>query len=114
MSMSIGRVQWRKDYGGTIHNLYLSHYVLMTLESNTFLATNTRRAPIKSAEYALQVLVRLGGGKKYLGMDIYKRRAVHVSMVEYVPFQHNKTSWTPQHQPYRHVKPTYGATRQYA
>jgi hypothetical protein len=28
-------------------------------------------------------------------------------------FQHKPTS-TPQHQPYPHVKPTYGATRQYA
>ncbi len=39
-------------------------------------------------------------------------------MLEYVPealvqFQH-KAPQTPQHQPYPHVKPTYGATRQYA
>ncbi len=39
-------------------------------------------------------------------------------MLEYVPealmrFQHKAPS-TPQHQPYPHVKPTYGATHQYA
>jgi hypothetical protein len=42
---------------------------------------------------------------------------VHISMLEYVPealvqFSH-KAPRTPQHQPYPHVKPTYGATRQY-
>jgi hypothetical protein len=54
-------------------------------------------------------------------MDIdwdYKQRKVNVSMLEYVPealmqFQ-NKAPSTPQHQPYPHVKPTYGAIRQYA
>jgi hypothetical protein len=59
--------------------------------------------------------------KKYLGMDInwdYKKRKVHVLMLEYVPkalmqFQHKAPSM-PQHQPYPHVKPTYGATCQYA
>jgi hypothetical protein len=58
---------------------------------------------------------------KYLGMDIdwdYKQRKVHVLMLEYVPktlmrFQHKAPS-TPQHQPYSHVKLTYGATRQHA
>jgi hypothetical protein len=39
-------------------------------------------------------------------------------MLEYVPkalmqFQHKAPS-TPQHQPYPHIKPTYGATCQYA
>jgi hypothetical protein len=60
-------------------------------------------------------------GKKNLGMDIdwdYKQRKVHVSMLEYVPkalmrFQH-KAPKMPQHRPYPHVKPTYGATHQYA
>jgi hypothetical protein len=54
-------------------------------------------------------------------MDIdwdYMQKKVHVSMLEYVPkalvqFWH-KAPRTPQHQPYPHVKPTYGATRQYA
>jgi hypothetical protein len=61
------------------------------------------------------------GGKKYLGMDIdwdYKQRKVHVLMLEYVPkalmrFQHKAPSMA-QHQPYPHVKPTYGTTHQYA
>jgi hypothetical protein len=52
-------------------------------------------------------------------MDIdwdYKQRKLHVLMLEYVPkalmrCQHMAPS-TPQHQPYPHVKPTYGATRQ--
>jgi hypothetical protein len=54
-------------------------------------------------------------------MDIdwdYEKRKVHVLMLEYVPkalmrFQHKAPS-TPQHQLYPHVKPTYGATCQYA
>jgi hypothetical protein len=54
-------------------------------------------------------------------MDInwdYMQKKVHVSMLEYVPealvrFWH-KAPQTPQHQPYSHVKPTYGATHQYA
>ena len=57
-------------------------------------------------------------GKKYLGMDIdwdYIASKVHVSMLDYVPealvrFQH-KAPRKPQHQPYPHVKPTYGATK---
>ncbi len=60
-------------------------------------------------------------GKRYLGMDIdwdYMQKKVHVSMLEYVPkalvqFWH-KAPRIPQHQPYPHVKPTYGATCQYA
>ena len=54
-------------------------------------------------------------------MDInwdYKQKKVLVSMLKYVPeasaqFQH-KAPQKPQHQPYPHVKPTYGAMRQYA
>jgi hypothetical protein len=47
----------------------------------------------------------------------YTGQAVHVSMLDYVPealarFQH-KPPRTPQHQPYPHIKPTYGATAQY-
>ncbi len=60
-------------------------------------------------------------GKRYLGMDIdwdYMQKKVHISMLEYVPeasvqFWH-KAPQTPQHQPYPHVKPTYGAPCQYA
>ena len=59
-------------------------------------------------------------GKKYLGMDIdwdYDGQKVQVSMLDYIPealarFQH-KTPRKPQHQPYPHTKPTYGATKQY-
>jgi hypothetical protein len=60
-------------------------------------------------------------GKKYLGiMDIdwdHDGRKGHVSMLDYIPealarFQH-KTPRKPQHQPYPHIKPTYGATKQY-
>ena len=54
-------------------------------------------------------------------MDIdwdYIASKVHVSMLDYVPealvrFQH-KAPIKPQHQPYPHVKPAYGATKQYA
>jgi hypothetical protein len=47
----------------------------------------------------------------------YTGQAVHVSMLDHVPkalasFQH-KPPRTPQHQPYPHIKPTYGATAQY-
>ena len=60
-------------------------------------------------------------GTRYLGMDIdwdYTDKKVHISMLDYVPealtrFQHPKPK-KPQHQPYPHVKPTYGATKQYA
>ncbi len=60
-------------------------------------------------------------GKRCLGMDIdwdYMQKKVNVSVLEYVPealvqFWH-KAPQMPQHQPYPHVKPTYGATRQYA
>ncbi len=60
-------------------------------------------------------------GKKYLSVDIdwvYEHRKVHVSILEYVPkalmqLQHKAPSM-PQHQPYPHLKPTYGATCQYA
>ena len=43
---------------------------------------------ITRTEYTLQVLTRLGDGKKYLGIDIYrdyKQKEVHVSMLNYVP-----------------------------
>ncbi len=59
-------------------------------------------------------------GQQYLGMNLdwdYTGQDVHVSMLDYVPealarFQH-KPPRTPQHQPYPHIKPTYGATAQY-
>jgi hypothetical protein len=52
-------------------------------------------------------------GQQYLSMNLnwdYTGRAVHVSMLDYVPealarFQH-KPPCTPQHQPYLHIKPT--------
>jgi hypothetical protein len=48
----------------------------------------------------------------------YINKNVHVSMLDYVPetliqFQHTPPT-KPQHQPYPHIKPTYGATKQYA
>jgi len=54
-------------------------------------------------------------------MDIswdYEQKKVLVSMLKYVPealsrFRH-KAPQTPQHQPYPHVRPTYGATYQNA
>jgi hypothetical protein len=60
-------------------------------------------------------------GQQYLGVNLdwdYTGQAVHVSMHDYVPeplarFQH-KPPRTPQHQQYPHIKPTYGATAQYA
>ncbi len=53
-------------------------------------------------------------------MDIdwdYANKKVHLTMLDYVPdalirFQHPHPRW-PQHQPYPHAKPTYGATKQY-
>jgi hypothetical protein len=59
-------------------------------------------------------------GARYLGMNIdwdYINKNVHVSMLDYVPealvrFQHPQPI-KPQHQPYPHVKPIYGATKQY-
>jgi hypothetical protein len=60
-------------------------------------------------------------GQCYLGMNIdwdYNDKKVHVSMLEYMPealtqFQHAAPK-KPQHQPYPHVTPTYGAKVQYA
>jgi hypothetical protein len=48
----------------------------------------------------------------------YINKSVHVSMLDYVPkalirFQHAPKA-KPQHQPYPHIKPMYGATKQYA
>jgi hypothetical protein len=48
----------------------------------------------------------------------YINKNVHVSMLDYAPetlirFQHTPPT-KPQHQPYPHVKPMYGATKQYA
>ncbi len=59
-------------------------------------------------------------GQRYLGMTIdwdYTGQAVHASMLDYIPkvltrFQH-KPPRILQHQPYPHVKPTYGAKAQY-
>jgi hypothetical protein len=60
-------------------------------------------------------------GNQYLGMTMdwdYGSRKVHVSMLNYLPgsltrFQHQAPS-KPQHQPYPHIKPNYGAKAQYA
>jgi hypothetical protein len=60
-------------------------------------------------------------GARYLGTNInwdYINKNVHVSMLNYVPdalirFQHAPPT-KPQHQLYPHVKPAYGATKQYA
>jgi hypothetical protein len=48
----------------------------------------------------------------------YINKNVHVSILDYVPealiqFQHMPPT-KPQHQPYPHIKSTYGATKQYA
>jgi hypothetical protein len=59
-------------------------------------------------------------GNQYLGMNMdwdYNCHKVHVSMLDCVPealtrFQHQAPS-KPQHQPYPHVKPNYGAKVQY-
>ncbi len=58
-------------------------------------------------------------GNHYLGMNMdwdYDGRKVYVSMLDYVPkaltcSQHQAPS-KPQHQPYPHVKPNYGAKGQ--
>ena len=60
-------------------------------------------------------------GTRYLGMTLewdYKNRKVHLSIPGYVPkalkrFNHEFPS-RPQHQPYPHVPPDYGAKKQYA
>ncbi len=59
-------------------------------------------------------------GQRYLGMIInwdYTGRAVHTSMLDYLPYALTRFQHTPpcipQHQPYPHVKPTYGAKAQY-
>ena len=59
-------------------------------------------------------------GRRYLGIDLdwdYENRTVHLSMLKYVPqaltrFKHRAPK-KPQHQPHPHVKPKYGATKQY-
>jgi hypothetical protein len=59
-------------------------------------------------------------GQRYLGMNInwdYTGQAVHVLMLDFVSkaltcFQHTPPR-IPHHQPYPHVKPTYGAKAQY-
>ncbi len=48
----------------------------------------------------------------------YIDKKVHVSMLDYVPEAliqfHHAPPTKPQHQPYPHIKPAYGATKQYA
>jgi hypothetical protein len=59
-------------------------------------------------------------GNQYLGMTMdwdYNGHKVHVSMLNYVPkaltrFQHRAPK-KPQHQPYPHIRPNYGAKAQY-
>ncbi len=78
------------------------------------------------AEHLLKVLTQHytcsqdWDGKRYVGMNIdwdYVNRKVHVSMLDYVPeallqFKH-RAPQKPQHQPYPHIKPKYGATKQF-
>ena len=60
-------------------------------------------------------------GRRYLGLTLdwdYERREVHLSMPGYVHealqrFNHTMPK-KPQHQPHKHVVPTYGQTIQYA
>ena len=60
-------------------------------------------------------------GKRYIGLTLewdYINRFVHVSMPGYCDkacqrFQHARPT-KPQHQPYPHVEPTYGAKQQFA
>ena len=60
-------------------------------------------------------------GQRYLGIDLdwdYDNRTVHLSMLSYVPqalkrFNHPPPR-KPQHQPHPHIKPKYGATKQFA
>ena len=60
-------------------------------------------------------------GTRYLGLDLdwdYDNRVVHLSMLDYVKaaiarFQH-KPPRKPQDQPHLHIKPNYGATKQFA
>ena len=60
-------------------------------------------------------------GKRYIGLTLewdYINRFLHVSMPGYCDkacqrFQHTRPT-KPQHQPYPHVEPTYGAKQQFA
>jgi hypothetical protein len=59
-------------------------------------------------------------GNRYLGMNMdrdFNGHKVHISMLDYIPeallrFQHRALS-KPQHQPYPHIKPNYGAKVEY-
>ena len=59
--------------------------------------------------------------KRYLGLDIdwcYGHRKVHLTMLPYITdaltiFRHDNPR-NPQHQPYPHIRPNYGAKDQYA
>lgn len=60
-------------------------------------------------------------GEKYIGLTIkwdYKGQKVHISMPNYVAKAlqsfHHRPPIKLEHQPYPHVKPTYGAMMQYA
>ena len=60
-------------------------------------------------------------GESYVGIDLdwnYSHRKVHLSMMSYVTdaltrFRHSNPK-KPQHQPYPHIRPNYGAKSQYA
>ena len=60
-------------------------------------------------------------GAKYMGIDLdwdYIKGAVHTSMLGYAQAALTRFDYTPpkrpKHQPYPHVKPTYGQKVQYA
>ena len=60
-------------------------------------------------------------GSRYLGLTLdwdYIKREVHLSMLDYVPAAlirfHHTAPKKPQHQPFPHVQPKYGETKQYA
>ena len=102
--------------GDTTINLYHSHFA-WTISVVSMLAANMLNT---SPPFSASRCSHDWDGQRYLGMTIdwdYTGRAVHASMLDYIPkaltcFQH-PTPRIPQHQPYPHVKPTYGAKAQY-
>ena len=60
-------------------------------------------------------------GKRYLSLNLdwdYNNRVVHISMLDYVVDDLKRLHYSqprkPQDQPHAHIKPNYGAKKQYA
>ncbi len=93
---------------------------MTTLASNMLAVNTLSTSPLSGILKEHYKCSQDWSGARFLRMNInwdYINKNVNVSMLNYVPealirFQYTPPT-KPQHQPYPHVKPVYGATKQY-